>query len=686
MLKITNQDYLKEEQEIQNRLFNNIDDCKSTIMNSGAGSGKTYALIECLKYTLVKYGRVLEKNNQHIICITYTNVAAKEIAERLGNSKIVLVSTIHERLWDIIKSYKKELVVIHTTKITNEISKIEKDLTSDHKFSVYQCLSEQEKEDFSELVLKEEFKEEFYNAYNLKASDYKKTIKENFPELNPELYKNVGNFKTLLNKLYRLDRYNSCIQLCKEQPESCIVEYDARYNSDRLDRFKISHDTLLEYAKALIIRYETLQEILIDSYPYFFVDEYQDTNPMVIEILNTIDTKAKKIENGHTFFVGYFGDSVQNIYSDGVGSKIGELHTDCAVINKQFNRRSCNEVISVANRIRNDEIDQVSIFSDSSGGSVDFYYGASEQINGFIDNAKSELNDAPLHCFVLTNESVAFRMGFNSVYDAFKNARYYKSRFDQLSTELLSEDINKLGDIPLLLYRIIDFYMLIQNERTPVYNILSKADCSVINIEELQEILSVIKSIQASNMFDIISALCDIYNENLTHSNIYRRIIDEVFNLEIITVDGVKQFICEKLYPSSFTDEEKTASITAIEDLLSIDIEQFKTWYNYINRQYKNNDIVFHTYHGTKGLEFENVVIIMGNNFGRQKDFFNMFFTNYNREELLSEEQLKIYNQAKNLLYVSVTRAIKDLKILYTDPVTDFCENIVKIFENARQL
>lgn len=684
MLEIINHNYEREEQEIQNNLYSNIDECKSTIMNSGAGSGKTYALIECLKYVVVKYGRTLEKNNQHIICITYTNVAAKEIAERLGNSKIVLVSTIHERLWDIIKPYKKELVDIHIAKINNEITVIRNDLSSDPKFSMYHSLTVQEQEAFKEFILKEENKEEFYNAYNLKATDYKKVMKEVFPELQPALYNNVGNFKSLLIKLYRLDRYNTCIKECMEQPRKCTIEYDARYNSDRLDKFKISHDSLLEYAKSLIIEHEKLQEILIDSYPYFFVDEYQDTSPIVVEILNALDTKAKNLENGHKFFVGYFGDRVQNIYSDGVGSKIGELHTNCEFINKRFNRRSCNEVIGVANKIRNDEIDQVSIYSDSSGGSVEFYYGTSEQINDFIENAKSELNEVPLHCFVLTNESVATHLGIRPIYDFFKNTKYYKSHFDQLSTELLSEDINKLGDIPLLIYRIVDFYTLIKNERTPIYNILSKSDCSNINIDELHDILSVVTNIQVSELLDIISALCNIYNEDSIYSNIFRRIIDSIFDIENITVEGVKEFVCDKLYPSSFTDEDKAASITAVENLLSINIEQFKIWYNYINRQYDNN-VIYHTYHGTKGLEFDYVVIIMGNSFGRQRNYFNLFFSNYNEFTSLSGEQLKIYNKAKNLLYVSVTRAIKHLKILYIDPISDFREPLTSIFGSVNK-
>lgn len=78
------------------------------VFNAGAGAGKTYALIESLKYIIKQYGTKLIATNQKIICITYTNTAVHEIRERLGNTDIVLVSTIHERPWDLIKSYKKE--------------------------------------------------------------------------------------------------------------------------------------------------------------------------------------------------------------------------------------------------------------------------------------------------------------------------------------------------------------------------------------------------------------------------------------------------------------------------------------------------------------------------------------------------------------------------------------------------
>ncbi len=74
----------KQEEEIAKELFSYIDKKQSLVFNAGAGAGKTYALIESLRYVIKKYGQILEENNQQIMCITYTNVAAKHIKDQLG--------------------------------------------------------------------------------------------------------------------------------------------------------------------------------------------------------------------------------------------------------------------------------------------------------------------------------------------------------------------------------------------------------------------------------------------------------------------------------------------------------------------------------------------------------------------------------------------------------------------------
>ena len=681
MLEKVKSEYMQEENAILEKLYDNIDNNISTIMNSGAGSGKTYALIQCLKHVVSKYGNTLKNNNQHIICITYTNVAANEIKDRLGNTDIVQVSTIHERLWDIISLYKKELVEIHIENIKNNISQIDNDLVEKDAFSKYKSLDIEERKAFVELMLNDDKKAIFYSSYKLKATEFKNEMRE--IQVNPILLDNVANFKKLVSKIYKREKYKKCLDDIEEnRVDSLEVKYDARYNTDRLEYFKISHDTLLDYAEKMIEKYGRLKDIIIDTYPYIFVDEYQDTNQKVVEILKSIEERAKESGRGHDFYIGYFGDNVQNIYSDGVGSKIFELNKFFDKVNKRFNRRSCAEVVWVANAIRRDDIQQVSIFEDCNGGSVKFYHGSEDSIDKFISKYRSEFvkkSTDKLHCFMLTNESVAVYTGIENIYNAFKNTDYYKQHYNQLSSELLSNEPEKLGDIPSLIYRLVNFFVLLNNDKTPIYDILDKEICKNLNIEELNNIFDCLKAITASDLGTLIDRLCSIYSDmELEKNNAYKILIENLFNTDNISFKKISQYFFEKLFNNENEDDYQN-SLVGTQQIFNISMDEYIKWYNYINRD-ESNDVVYHTYHGTKGLEFDNVVIIMGNSFGILKNFFNVFFKNYNNENNLDNSKKKTYTQARNLLYVSVTRTIKNLRILYTDPIEGFKDNLKLIF------
>ncbi len=76
------------------------------VLNGGAGSGKTKTLIDVLDllYSIDSACK--------IACITFTNVAADEISNRVANKNIQLrASTIHDFLWDIVKNYQKNLKI-----------------------------------------------------------------------------------------------------------------------------------------------------------------------------------------------------------------------------------------------------------------------------------------------------------------------------------------------------------------------------------------------------------------------------------------------------------------------------------------------------------------------------------------------------------------------------------------------
>lgn len=87
-----------------------LNDHQNFIFEAGPGSGKTTTLINSLRHILANSKAFFNRSTQQIACITFTNVAANEISERLGEaSEFVTVSTIHSFLWSIIREYQVEL-------------------------------------------------------------------------------------------------------------------------------------------------------------------------------------------------------------------------------------------------------------------------------------------------------------------------------------------------------------------------------------------------------------------------------------------------------------------------------------------------------------------------------------------------------------------------------------------------
>ena len=92
---------LSLEPEVQ-EILQSIDDGRNFLLSGGAGSGKTYSLVNVIRQVIA------ENPTEKVACMTYTNAAVKEIEERV-NHKNLNVSTIHDFLWDNIKHFQKEL-------------------------------------------------------------------------------------------------------------------------------------------------------------------------------------------------------------------------------------------------------------------------------------------------------------------------------------------------------------------------------------------------------------------------------------------------------------------------------------------------------------------------------------------------------------------------------------------------
>lgn len=663
---------IEQEKAVQEQLFQCCDTFTSAVFNAGAGAGKTYALVECLKHIVNKNREKLIAHNQKIACITYTNVAANHIKQQIGASDIVKVSTIHERIWSIISEQKNALLALHVEKLKSEMNEIENKLATHCDFQKYRDLDETERQHFFSIMY--ENKPKYNEAYNKNAAGFK----ENMPELIQSEYNNllsnVTKFKSLVDKLFKKKRYEDCLEKIEKREKNYrTVRYDAMYNRDRLDRMRISHDTVLEYGYQLIEKYPKMRQMVIDQYPYILIDEYQDTTEIVVKMMDLVEKYAKEIN--HDMFVGYFGDSVQNIYEDGIGGRLNDLHTGLKNIEKIYNRRSYSEIIDVANKVRNDAIEQKSIYSDSEGGSVKFYSGSEQDVKKFINMCAEKWNPDvknPLHCLFATNKLVAEYSGFLKMYEAFKSTERYKGNgYQQLNSELLSPDAVHLGRVPAMFERLMRLYREVRNEKEPLRNILPTDNYRNISFSELRTLIQVLKSIDGKTVKELIDAIFQQYDT--TNNEIFKRIIDKVFDLEETSYNAVITEITKSLYPNRDEVDDAEEKIRAI---LQIEIQDLLKWFDYRNR-YENNQICYHTFHSTKGLEYENVIIILEKDFGVKRNLFETYFKEYDQ---CKEEASELYETGRNILYVVVSRAIKNLRILYVDSIDDIKENVEMIF------
>ena len=103
---------LEKKDEFQ-EIMEHIKNGNNFLLSGGAGSGKTYSLVQVIK-------KVIEDNpTSKVACMTYTNAAVKEIEERVNHDNLN-VTTIHDFLWDNIKHFQKELKSTLVKLITDE--------------------------------------------------------------------------------------------------------------------------------------------------------------------------------------------------------------------------------------------------------------------------------------------------------------------------------------------------------------------------------------------------------------------------------------------------------------------------------------------------------------------------------------------------------------------------------------
>ncbi|WP_221967682.1 UvrD-helicase domain-containing protein [Rhizobium laguerreae] len=92
---------LKLEAEVE-EVLGHIHAGRNFLLSGGAGSGKTYSLVQVI-------GELLRKDpSAFVACITFTNAAVREVESRISNDRLV-VRTIHDFLWEASARFRRSL-------------------------------------------------------------------------------------------------------------------------------------------------------------------------------------------------------------------------------------------------------------------------------------------------------------------------------------------------------------------------------------------------------------------------------------------------------------------------------------------------------------------------------------------------------------------------------------------------
>lgn len=306
-------------------------------VEAGPGAGKTQLLVNHINNVLRNSNRL--GCTRKIACITYTNTAVETILKRLGKglSNRVEVSTIHSFLYNnVVKPYCSFL----HTEYDICISKVK---GHDDPFINTRIVNEWLQNDQFDNLEHPNSKKQLLKIPILKKAllNWLLTIRCNLDG------KNI-TFKGDRTKANAYDENNKRIGIKSTNLdilENKLLEYKKMYWKNG----KLDHEDILFFSYILIKEYPFILTVLCAKFPYFYIDEFQDTNPIQSFLLEQI---RKKESN-----VGIIGDKAQAIYGF-QGANIyqftnfqiepSNLHT---IIE---NHRSSNQIIKFLNGVRKD--------------------------------------------------------------------------------------------------------------------------------------------------------------------------------------------------------------------------------------------------------------------------------------------------------------------------------------------
>ncbi len=298
---------------------------------AGPGSGKTHFLVNNIKNIVTTHPTIIGSNERKVLCITYTNAAVDEIHRRLDRyASSVEVSTIHSFIIDnIIIPFQSDLKKIMKKDFGIDVTRRLKITSQIEGLSI---LHGYETETINEYLRR---------VISRSGINYsKKILSEVQIDNNTYLHSGLHVFKHST----KIDKHH--------------VPHIKKYIWEVVG--KLTHDEILYFGYRMLEENSTITYTLRVKYPFVFVDEFQDTNPLQTKIITLLGEKST--------IIGVVGDVAQSIYSF-QGAKPSQFYNftvpgtkETCIYHISGNRRSTKNIVSLCNYLRSaDALVQTSI-------------------------------------------------------------------------------------------------------------------------------------------------------------------------------------------------------------------------------------------------------------------------------------------------------------------------------------
>lgn len=408
-----------------------------------------------------------------------------------------------------------------------------------------------------------------------------------------------------------------------------MISYNqAPFNS--LYRGALGHDDLISFTRLAVERFPVIKKKISDKYQVVFIDEYQDTATDVLQIFysSMIGKKSK---------LYLLGDKMQQIYRN----YNGEFETYFNIFNKSINLsvnyRTTPKIVSILNKIYNDECYKQTAYEKNKDENMDFL--PEVRIVTDIEKNVSELMEQYKDSLILylSNKSRFYNIGVGELYDAYSGMEKYSFGKKYNAVDVLTkEEIRENDALLSFLFTvniIVDYFT--KEFYGEVFRIIRKAG-TYFNCEKF----SIRKHIDKRLVKDKLDDIVALYNELSTTVD------------DFLSLCAEKEYIREEFY--SAVVEENDYQLVK-----NVKVQEVKVLADYMS------DPKISTQHGVKGESHDTVVFVADNSRSNPVVHMSKFFEMWSNIDItLSEFDAfyYIYSQMLNQIENKIGMKCSQLK------------------------